>query len=108
MDYQIVFSPDLGVNADELASVWNKTPECQKVAKANVVSIPTKSFSEPATFMMVLAGLAGGIAADVIKDLLKEKIKEFIEKKFPKKSPEVEVQSVEQPDGSYLLIVKGR
>ncbi len=105
MDYRIALSPELDVNAEELVSAWNTSSECQKIAKAETSQASAQSFFEPSTATIFISGVLGKIAVDVIKDLVKDKIKTLIKEKIAKKkAPEVE--SVRQPDGSYLIIVK--
>jgi len=105
MDYRIALSPELDVNAEELVSAWNGSSECQKIAQAETVQASAKSFFEPNTAIIYFGGVLTSIAVSVIKDLIKDKIKALIkEKNAKKKAPEVD--SVRQPDGSYLIIVK--
>ncbi len=105
MDYRIALSPELDVNAEELVSAWNTSSECQKIAKAETVQASAQSFFEPSTAIVYFGGVLTSIAVGVIKDLIKDKIETLIkEKDAKKKAPEVE--SVLQPDGSYLIIVK--
>lgn len=105
MDYRIALSPDLEVKTEELVAAWNESSECRKIAAAETEAASTKSFLDPNTAIAFIGGVLGKVAVDVIKDLLKERVKALIEKKFAKKK-EVEVESVRQPDGSYLIILK--
>ncbi len=105
MDYQIVLSPDLEVSAGEFAEHWNLSPQGDEIGNAATAPAAAKSFLDPNIVLAVIAGAAGKIAVDVIKDLVKEKVKALIREKFARKD-EVEVESVLQPDGTYLIIVK--
>jgi hypothetical protein len=57
--------------------------------------------------LIFLGGVGSAIAVDVLKDLIEQQLIAYLKKKFPSQ-PSVEVKSIEQLDGSYLLVVTER
>lgn len=111
MDYHVAFAPDLQVKSQDFITVWNDTPRCCSLAEARLTSEPPRGFPLDPELVeqgMVLltgaAGVAAGIVIDAVKDVLKEKLTEVLKKKLPEK-PSVKVESIRQPDGSYLIVV---
>lgn len=109
MDYKIAISPDLDVEIVEFVSIWNQSPECNKFADAQLIQLSSESYLpiDPDTVregLIFLGGVASTIAIDVMKDIIKDQLTKLINKKLPKE-PDIEVNSIEQPDGSFLIVV---
>ncbi len=110
MNYQIVISPDLGMQADEFVAAWNETPACRRVAEAGLTDEPADvSMIDPALLqqgLILLGSVAGGVALEAIKELAQERLKAYLAGKFPEKPPPVQVEAIRQPGGAYLIVVK--
>ena len=111
MDYHIAFSPDLGVNPHDFIAAWNDAPECRALAEARLVPQPPQGFpidpqlvQQGLVLLSGAAGVAGGLALDALKDVVKDKLTDYLEKKLSRK-PAIEVDSIRQPGGAYLLVV---
>jgi hypothetical protein len=114
-DYKITFSPDTILTAVEFAESWNSLESCREVAEAKTESATQSDFALAEMAMMVSLGFIGNIAAEVLKDLVKDAVKDAIAK-YIKKTPQaanpplpapdaIEIQQIEQPDGTKLLVV---
>lgn len=112
-DYKITFSPELNISAADFADSWNALEKCQKVATASTETASQNDFNLDEVLIIAL-GFIGGVSADLLKDLVKDALKDAIAKL--KKPPEdhtpaqpelnsIEIQHIEQPDGSKLLVV---
>ena len=101
MDYQIAFSPDVGVSTADFVAAWNATPECQAVAEAQLGQ-PSHTQYDPALLggaVAVLGGVALGVVSNAVYDLIKNAlIKQGVRKR-------TEIQQFKQPDGTELLVV---
>ena len=111
MDYHVALSPDLDVNAPDLVTLWNDTPECRTLAEAQVSIQPPQGFSlDPAMVqrgiivLTAVGGMVGGLALDALKDTVKEKLTAYLEKMLSRK-PSIKVDAIRQPGGAYLLVV---
>lgn len=101
MDYAIVFSPDLHLNAADFVAAWNEATDCRTVAKANVSTTSPGQF-DPTLFdgtMVLLGGLALNVASNALYDLIKAVlVKQGVRKRTV-------IKQLDQPDGSRLLVV---
>jgi len=106
MDYQIVIEPGLGVSADEFISAWNDDPECQGYGQAQMSETRPEAYGiDPYTTMIFVGGLIGTITVNTLSNF----ITVFLAKRFsrdPGQPIGFEVVTVEQQDGSYLLVLR--
>ena len=114
MDYHIAFAPDLDVSSQDFVAAWNDTPECRALAEARLIPQPPQGFpldpqlvQQGLVLLTGAAGVAGGLALDALKDAVKEKLTEYLKRKLEplSKKPSIQVESIRQPDGAYLLVV---
>ena len=109
MEVQVAISPELGVELAVFVKQWNESASSRAVADARYVeSSPKEMGIDPEMLVqgaIFLAGVAGGVALDMLNDVVKEQIRAYLKRKFGKKPPAVQVQSIRQPDGSYLIVV---
>lgn len=111
MQVFIVLSPTLNIAAPEFIAAWNATPASQAVAQAEIgtakaVGYPLDPQLQQA--LVFLGGMAGGVALDVVKDVVKKLITDYAQKQIAthaKPSP-ITVDTVRQPDGAVLLVVR--
>lgn len=114
MNYQIVIDPALEVDLTAVAEAWNRDPQTQQVATAQVEEKEATSFSvDPALVqqaILLLTSALGGAAAtlaavplEVVRDLFKEKLQAYLQSKL-EKPPQLSVEWAETDEG-YLLIV---
>ena len=115
MDYHIAFAPDLDVSSQDFVAAWNDTPECRALAEAQLTTQPPQGFpldpqlvQQGLVLLTGAAGVAGGLALDALKDAVKDKLTEYLKRKLEEplsKKPSIQVESIRQPDGAYLLVV---
>lgn len=111
-DYKITFSPELNISAADFVDSWNEIEPCHKVAEASTETAAAQDF-ELISGGMVLAGLTfvAGMATTAINELIKQAIAEYFKKRQAANNPpppalnNIEIQHIEQPDGSKLLVV---
>lgn len=102
MDYQIVFSSDLKVGADEFVKEWNSGE-----SNPGFADIPKKSGSSkkfgilPDQVTVILSAVAIGVTSNLITDLIKIVIERICKNK--KKDPHVIVK-ITGPNGSPIKI----
>lgn len=102
-NYQIVLAPDLDVSAADFAAAWNADEQTNIVAQAHVASSATKTY-DPELINSIVIGVLSSLATSALYDLIKHVLTEMIE---PRKVPQsIEIQQIDQPDGTRLLIVK--
>jgi hypothetical protein len=107
MEVAIALSPELDLDAPELAATWNEDVEARALAEASVGEQEAQDYIDPALIrqgLVLLGGFAGGLALDAVKDVVQAKLTAFLEKKLSKK-PSIQVDAVRQPGGAYLLVV---
>jgi hypothetical protein len=109
-DYQIKFSPQLEINPTDFVTAWNESPDCKAVAEAKV-SHSADSY-DIGSALVLLSGIAIGVATNTIYDLLKQMVinhkavQKLLEgRDLSKQADVINVQAIEQPDGSQLLVV---
>jgi Asp-tRNA(Asn)/Glu-tRNA(Gln) amidotransferase B subunit len=114
-DYQIRFSPQLEIKPADFVAAWNDTQVCRAVAEAKI-NTSAKTY-DVASAITLLSGIARGVATNMIYDLIKQAVinqvavQHLLKKRgLPKHTDSISVQTVEQSDGSQMLIVviKGR
>jgi hypothetical protein len=102
MEYQLAFSPDLGLSPDEFVTEWNDARERRNIAEVRLAP----STGAPTYDPFLLAGVItviSTVATGVLTNVLSEQIKQLLQKKSVHKK--VQVQQLEQPDGSPLLVI---
>jgi hypothetical protein len=114
-DYKITFAPELNLSATDFAESWNSLESCRQVTEAKTESATQSDFALGEIAIIASLSFVGGLAADVLKDLVKDAVKDAIAK-YVKKTQQathpalpalenIEVQQIEQPDGTKLLVV---
>ena len=83
MNYSLVISPDLRIDAEEFSVVWNQDPKSRDIAQAKSVGANTEKYIwlDPELVkqgVVFLAGAAGTITLDVVKDLIKDRIMKIL------------------------------
>jgi hypothetical protein len=112
-DYKIALSPDLEINAADFVTVWNDTPNCREVAAAQMKTSATVDYDPLlAGAAVFLSGIAVGMATNALYDMLKQvvlkqaPVQKLLEKRgLPKRTEVIDIQTVQQPDGTPLLVV---
>ena len=101
MEYQLAFSPDLGIHSAEFVEEWNNSPEYRTQAEARLDTTRATQF-DPSLVdgaIAVLTMLGGGIATNAIYDLIKGMlVKKGIHK-------HTQITRIDQNDGTHILIV---
>lgn len=112
-DYKITLSPDLEINAADFVTAWNDVPNCHKVAKAQLETSTAVDYDPLFVGAAVfISGIAVGMTTNAFYDVVKQvvlnqaPVQKLLEKRGWQKSTEViEIQTVQQPDGTPLLVV---
>ncbi|MEK8021964.1 MAG: hypothetical protein VSS75_034240 [Candidatus Parabeggiatoa sp.] len=112
-DSKIIFSPDLEINAENFVSRWNDMPNCHEVAKAQLETSAAVDYDPLlASAAVFLSGIAVGMTTNALYDMIKQivlnqaPVQKLLEKrKLPKSTEVIEIQTVQQQDGSPLLVV---
>jgi hypothetical protein len=103
MEYKVVFSSEMDVNPKDFAEVWNNTPECGEIAKAEASKVQGTQFDMGMTAVILLS-IGTGVASNAIYDLIKNLIKKKLGQKGVRK--ETEIMQIDQPDGTHIIAVK--
>jgi len=112
-DYQIRFDPRLEINPADFVAAWNDSPDCKTVAKAHMDSSAAVDFdTSAAKALTLLGGIAIGVTTNTVYDLIKSTVinlstvqKTLATQTLPERTEFVDIQQIEQPDGTTLLIV---
>jgi hypothetical protein len=101
MKYQVVFAPNLEVNAGNFAANWNAEPRCREVGAAQAAIGTAKSYDPllAEVISQVVIPVAIGIASNALYDL----IKDILLKQGVRRRTQIIHQR--QPDGTELLVV---
>lgn len=102
MNYQLVLSPELGLNPTDLVSAWNNDPHLHTQAEAHLFSPKSSAYFDPGLLSMGIDFIIG-VGAGLTSSALYELIKQLLEKRGIHKKTQLIVQ--EQPDGSHLLVI---
>ncbi len=111
MEYKVAISPELGLSSKGFVNHWNSTADSSELASAELRQAAPKGFpidpellNQGIIILTALGSFAGGIAVDVFKDVIKEKVTGYLSQKKPE-APTIQVESIRQPDGSYLFVI---
>ena len=112
-DYQIRFDPRLEINPADFVAAWNNSPDCKTVAEAQTDTSAAVDFDSAAVkALTLLGGIAIGVTTNTVYDLIKSTVinlptvqKSFAAQTLPTRTEFVDIQQIEQPDGTKLLIV---
>ena len=99
MEYKVVFSPEMDVNPKDFAEIWNNTPECREIAKAEASKVQGTEFDMGIT-AVILLGIGTSIAGAALYDLIK--------KLFKDKHRNIEFVQIDQPDGTHIYCCQNK
>ncbi|MCP4702709.1 MAG: hypothetical protein GY862_38495 [Gammaproteobacteria bacterium] len=106
---KIIFPPDLDINPQEFAQLWNADTDAQALAGADVESGGAQQYASPETMMIVLGflgGLAGAAATAAVQEITKRLIAKWWKEKKPAESaPALELLEKTLEDGTKMLVV---
>ncbi len=111
-NYKITLSPDLEINAADFVTAWNDS--CQEVAKAQLETSTAVDYDPllAGVAAVFLSGIAVGMTTNALYDMVKQvvlkqpSVQKLLEKRKLQKGTEVvEIQTVQQADGTPLLVV---
>ncbi|RKZ51460.1 MAG: hypothetical protein DRR16_25325 [Candidatus Parabeggiatoa sp. nov. 3] len=111
-DYQIRFDPRLEINPADFVAAWNDSADYKTVAEAQTDSAAVDFDSSAAKALTLLCGIAIGVTTNTVYDLIKSIVinlptvqKTLATQTLPERTEFVDIQQIEQPDGTTLLIV---
>ncbi len=100
MDYQIAFTPELGLNPADFVTDWNAANETRAIAEARLVSSKGNTYDPLLLGTLAVLGSIGiGVATNAIYDL----IKRVIIKRGTHKH--IHISQIDHPDGTHILVV---
>lgn len=102
MQYQIVLPPEIRVSAEAFADAWNADEQSSVVAAARVDYPVAKSY-DPLSVSAVVVDLLVGVAGAALYELVKHVLTQMLDQ--PAATQRIEVQQIDQPDGTHLLVV---
>ena len=105
----IVLSPDLGLNAEQFAALWEADDEAQQIASASLESQQQQFAISPEVLVVALSFVAG-VAGAAVTAAATETTKLLIQKWFAEKKPDepkLDVEFLEKKveDGTPMLVV---
>ncbi|MDM8568484.1 hypothetical protein QUF50_03010 [Thiotrichales bacterium HSG1] len=112
-NYKIAFAPDLDIDTSDFVNAWNDTSNCREMAEAKLDEMTATDYDSSTVKVLALLGVfATGVATNAIYDLIKTTVvnlpgvQETLEiKNIPKNADFLDIQQIDQPDGSKLLII---
>jgi hypothetical protein len=109
-DYKITFAPELNLTAADFVESWNSIEQCHELTEAKTETVAQGQFDFGATALVFLGGIAVTVATTALNEYVKHTIAEYFKKRQQANTsapePErIEVQVIEQLDGSKLLVV---
>ena len=112
-EFKIAFSPDLQINTSDFVTAWNDAFNCREVAEAKLDEMAVTDYDASTAKVLALLGVfAIGVTTNAIYDLIKTTVvnlpgvQETLSiKNLPQNSDFIDIQQIEQPDGSKLLII---
>ena len=102
MDYQLAFSPGLGVTPEDFVNTWNNEADARTVAQVRLESAANRSYNDP--FMDVVWLVVSSVGTGLVTNALYDMIKNVLAKKEPKKR--IKITKLDQPDGTHLLVIE--
>jgi hypothetical protein len=96
MEYKVVFSPEMDVNPKDFAEIWNNTPECREIAKAEASKVQDTQFDMGVTAVIL----------SIVTSAVGTALYELIKKAFKGKHSDIEFVQIDQPDGTRIIVVK--
>lgn len=102
MQYQIVLPPEIRVSAEAFADAWNADEQSSVVAAARVEYPVAKSYDVD-LFNTIMIGVFANLATSALYDLVKHVLTRMLDQ--PAATQRIEVQQIDQPDGTHLLVV---
>jgi len=96
MEYKVVFSPEMDVNPKNFAEIWNNTPECREIAKAEASKVQGTQFDMGVTAVIL----------SIVTSAVGTALYELIKKSFKDKHRDIEFVQIDQPDGTRIIVVK--
>jgi hypothetical protein len=102
MEYQLVFSPELGITPDAFATAWNAETDTQTVAEARLAPSTNRAYNDPLldVVLLVVTNVGLGLATNALYDGIKGIIAKQNHHKRTK------ITKLDQPDGTHLLVVE--
>jgi hypothetical protein len=97
-EIKIVFSQKLNIEPTEFVAVWNDTPECRDIAKAQLVQLAKTQYADPVS---VAIGFGSAIASGILYD----GVKICVSKMKKKIIPLIYNKDIRQKDGSVVTKV---
>lgn len=100
MEYQLIFSPRVGLTPNEFVATWNAEETTLAVAQARLTAGTAQAYNPLVDLVsLVLTTVGLGLATNALYDV----IKKAVEKKSPKKH--LKITKLDQPDGTHLLTI---
>ena len=104
MDYHVALPPEMGLNAQDVVTLWNSDPACHAVATATLIQAHSRDFTPFTDALLGLAGVAGTVGLGVGTNALYDLLKGLLGKHGVKKH--TRLTELEQPDGTHLLVLE--
>ncbi len=99
--YAIALDPTLGLNPADLAAAWNRDPTTAAHGTMQLRDTPTKGFDLAGMGLEFVSGLAIGLLTNYLYDLIVKGV--YATKPTP--PPTLTIRTIDQPDGSKLIVV---
>lgn len=107
-DYKITFAPELNLTAADFAESWNSIEQCRELSEAKTETVAQGQFDFGATILVALGGIVLKVTTTALEEYVKHAIAEQFKKRQQANIPEperIEIQVIDQPNGSKLLVV---
>jgi len=98
-EIKIVFSQKLNIEPAEFVAIWNDTPECRDIAKAQLVQLAKTQYADPVSVAI------GFFTGAVVSGMLYDGIKICVSKMKKKIIPLIYNKDIRQKDGSVVTKV---
>ncbi len=101
MEYQLMLSPRLEMNAADFVEAWNDDLEAHAKAEARLAEASSKSFDPTAVSLAIdfIIGVASGMTASGLYDL----VKQVMQKQGVHKH--TRYTEVTRPDGTHIIVL---
>ncbi|MCX7098948.1 MAG: hypothetical protein NTV43_13680 [Methylococcales bacterium] len=109
-DYKITFAPEVNLTAADFAESWNSIEQYRELSTAQTETVAQGQFDFGATALVVLGGIALKVTTTALEEYVKQAIAAHFKKPqqatTPAPAPErIEVQVMDHPDGTKLVVV---